>query len=276
MSLSVKDILKIATSAAIGSGTAMLLWNYLTKNDNQQRIANTKNNEDDCKSSQHVKDDKNKHLFRYIDEFLSLKCVTDLINHKIYPDAKEITESMSILNALRKYFHSSSKDLQKHKDYNFANKNVTAIIIGDGSTPRIASLLCFVTKWNNIYSIDPQLKINKNKSWKNIKHLKCLRSKIEDITIKVQDVKDNNIVVIFMHSHVLLEQSLLSISNLNNNNFNGKVSLITVPCCQYINKHKTLYDKEADYVFTDVSMATNKNTFYIWKDIDLNLIQSGL
>ena len=163
MSLSASDMLKLAASAAIGSTTALLLWNYLMKDD-----INVDNNHNDNNCMEISMDNRNKHLFRYIDEFLSLKCVTDLIDHKLYPDTKEITESMAILNVLRTYFNSSSKDLKNDYDYNFENKNVTAIVVGDGSTPRIAALLCFITKWNDIYSIDPQLKINKNKSWENI------------------------------------------------------------------------------------------------------------
>eukprot|EP01084_Bolivina_argentea_P087181 157496_1 len=258
--MSFKQHVYVALSAAVGSGAAFVLWNFLLNPQYSKNIKTELNKSESTSASE-----EKIHFFRYIDEFLSLKCVTDLIEHKVYPNAKEITESFSILHSLRKYLNSSSKDFESHYDYNFENKNVTALVIGDGSTPRIASLLCYITKWNNVYSIDPQLKIKKNKSWNNIRHLKCLRSKIEDITIKIND--NNNVIVIFMHSHVLLEESLLSISFNKQNNNKHKMAVITVPCCQYMNKHKTLYNQQPDYTFTDISMASNKNTFYIWKDV---------
>ena len=252
--------LMVALSAAIGSAAAFVLWN-LTMEEN----AGSKQKEPPS-TSKAIDDDEQKHLFRYIDEFLSLKCAEDLIAHKIYPNAKEITESFSVLHALRTYLNSSSKD-PSHRDYHFENSNVTAVVIGDGSTPRIASLLCFITKWNSVYSVDPMLNIKKNRSWNKIRHLKCKRSKIEDLTIKIE--RDHNVVVLLMHSHVLLDRSLESLcfTDGEDRKSKSKIAVVTVPCCQFVEKHKTLYDKQADFTFTDVSMATDKNTFYIWKDV---------
>ena len=235
-----------------------MLWSYITKNDQKESIKPISDSTADTKL----------HFFRYLDEFLTLRCATDLIEHKIYPNSKEITESFAVLHSLRKYLNASSKDLVAHNNFNFNNPNVSAIVIGDGATPRVGSLLCFITKWRNVYSVDPILKINKNKAWKNINHLKCLRSKIEDITIKIN--ANDNVVVIFMHSHVLLEQSLLSICFDHEHDANKhKIAVITAPCCQFIEKHKTLYDKKPDYSFTDISMASEKNIFYIWKDVKI-------
>ena len=251
----------VALSAAIGSSAAIVLWNYTMK---KEADSNTKGS---LLSSKADNNEEQKHLFRYIDEFLSLKCAEDLIAHKIYPNAKEITEAFSVLHALRTYLKSSSKD-PLHRNYHFENSNVTAVVIGDGSTPRIASLLCFITKWKSVYSVDPMLNIKKNRSWNKIRHLKCKRSKIEDLTIKIEP--DHNVVVLLMHSHVLLERSLESLcfTNGEDRKSKSKIAVVTVPCCQFVEKHKTLYDKQADFTFSDVSMATDKNTFYIWKDVN--------
>ena len=71
-----------------------------------------------------------------------------------------------------------------------------------------------------------------------------------------------------MHSHVLLEESLISMTNLRDNDFTGKVSVITAPCWQYVNKHRTLSQKQPDYTFTDISMATKKiKIFFIFRRI---------
>merc|ERR1719242_515792 len=175
----------IGLSAAFGSTTAIVLWNFLMENESD---LGSSRNELSVKQSKNQKDpnDDQRHLFRYIDEFLSLKCAEDLIAHKIYPNGKEITESFSVLHALRTYLNASSKDLSSDWDYHFENSKVTAVVIGDGATPRIASLLCFITKWNAVYSVDPMLKIKNNKSWNRIRHLQCKRSKIEDLSIKIE------------------------------------------------------------------------------------------
>ncbi|HUS51341.1 MAG TPA: hypothetical protein VMZ91_14325, partial [Candidatus Paceibacterota bacterium] len=38
---------------------------------------------------------------RYLNEFTRLKCGSDLLRSKVFPNAKEITESMGAYNALR-------------------------------------------------------------------------------------------------------------------------------------------------------------------------------
>eukprot|EP01083_Nonionella_stella_P217096 779604_1 len=261
MATQLRDTGLIALSALCGSGAAWMFWNYVTRKDTQTNGSRTEIKQI---NTNHHCEEKN-HLFRYIDEFLSLKCATDLMGHNIYPNCKEITESFSVLHALRKYLNASSKNVEKHKKYHFENSDVTAIVVGDGTTPRIASLLCYITKWDNVYSVDPQLRIKKNKSWKHIQHLTCLQSKIEDITIKIND--NHNVIVVFMHSHVLLEESLSSICFSNRNNKGNEMCVVTVPCCQFMQKHKTLYGQQPDHTFEDISMASSKNTFYIWKDL---------
>jgi len=42
---------------------------------------------------------------------------------------------------------------------------------------------------------------------------------------------------------------------------------MTVPCCQFVSKHRSLYGTKPDFTDTDISMASDKNTMYIWKDV---------
>ena len=87
---------------------------------------------------------------RYLDEFIKLKCSPDLLKSNLFPNAKEITESMGVYNAVR-------RNLQK--EYSLASPDICCLVIGDGHVPRTASLFAMRTRWT-VFSIDPKLRLN--------------------------------------------------------------------------------------------------------------------
>ena len=102
---------------------------------------------------------------RYIDEFIRLDCAPLLLELKIFPDAKEITEAMSTFHAYRRFIQPN---LPKQS---LGRKCV--VCVGDGSTPRCASIFALRCKGWEAIAIDPQMRIQtKKKSLKKNKKRK--------------------------------------------------------------------------------------------------------
>jgi hypothetical protein len=110
-------------------------------------------------------------LFKYINDFMGLKCLADLTSRKIFPDGKEVTESQGAFWGVTKFL--LNRDMSK-----FGDKQINLISVGDGRQPRTAALFALRTRWNCI-SIDPNLaKID----W-DIERLTCYKSRIEDLDL---------------------------------------------------------------------------------------------
>jgi len=171
---------------------------------------------------------------RYIDWFFSLNCAGDLLNLKVFPDAKEVTETMAVYNATRKQFRKKIP-MNEHKIVH---------VVADGSTPRTAAFLAFLTKWQ-LYSIDPQMK----EEWvvqDKVERLKCYKNKIEDIyeTLPTPDL------VILVHPHVTYEVIKECYPN---------TPIIAMPCCVH-------YPEElASKVYRDQGVWSPQNKILIYR-----------
>ncbi|CAF3435354.1 unnamed protein product, partial [Rotaria sp. Silwood2] len=73
----------------------------------------------------------------YLDEFLQLRCASDLISMGLFPNAKEITETFAIWSALRRYIFPQ---LSTSTTSSIDNDRNAIIVVGDGMTPRTAAL----------------------------------------------------------------------------------------------------------------------------------------
>ena len=86
----------------------------------------------------------------YIDMLFGMKCFPDLVSLGVFRSAKDVSESMAVLQGVMRHgnFNSTSKS------------NVLCLCIGDGCTPRTAVLACYLQGWTCV-SIDPAL----NEEW---------------------------------------------------------------------------------------------------------------
>lgn len=92
---------------------------------------------------------------RYFDQFLSLRCAVDLITYGLFPNAKEITESLAAVRAVFLHSGLDRKDPRIH-----------AVCVGDGGTPRTAAALAFRTAWK-CHSVDPLLNRDRIEYWED-------------------------------------------------------------------------------------------------------------
>ena len=111
------------------------------------------------------------HFTRYTDELLSLASAPTLLELRLFPNAKELTESFSIFNAARA--HLTDKEF----GFDFSDPAVTVIAVGDGYTPRTAALFGFRTKWRCV-SVDPLM--TTPSEWAKVQRL-VHRARFQDV-----------------------------------------------------------------------------------------------
>lgn len=145
---------------------------------------------------------------RYLDELVSLRCAPDLLNprRKLFPNAKEVSESFGAFEAVRRYF----RDWMPLSD-------VTAACVGDGCRPRTAATFAMRTRWN-VLSIDPALR--NPHSVGDIRRLECNVKRVQDCAPR----RFARLLIVAVHSHATLAESLSTLSG-------DEVGIIAIPCC---------------------------------------------
>lgn len=134
---------------------------------------------------------------KYIQRYFHLNSSAEMQAMNLFPNIKEITESFGIFNAIENYLIPT---------FNLDRKinNTICFVVGDGSTPRTASVINFMTKWT-IVSIDPRLNYAKWEStWSKIQRLNIFKGKGEDYKIDKNSLPYlyTNAIIILPHSHI--------------------------------------------------------------------------
>lgn len=182
----------------------------------------------------------------YIDRFIRSRCAGRLLSLGLFPNAKEITESVAIFEAWQNFFQPTGRFARK-------DKRVVLVSVGDGHVPRTAAFFAHMTAWK-CYSIDPEL--NYQKYWnKDIPRLTYIKSKIEDQDLQFDDCSD--VLIVAVHSHAPMMDVLKHIHS-------GRRSLIALPCCE-----KSYADNAAtaDEVYDDPCVWSPMRKVMIWNDV---------
>jgi hypothetical protein len=178
---------------------------------------------------------------RYINEFVRLDCAPDILALKLFPNAKEITESMAAFHAVRAHIVNQC-------GASFDNKNIATVCIGDGHTPRTAALFAFRTAWA-CYSIDPKLR----KIVWDIKRLIPYDERIEDVILDLRYF--DQVIMLQVHSHADLATSLENIKA-------KRMHVVAIPCCIPMEIPGRYY-----IGYEDMSIWSPENTVKVWRDI---------
>ena len=137
----------------------------------------------------------------YLDQFVGLTCAGDLLNLKLFPNAKEITESMAAYAALRKRLEAR------------LSEPLSVLVVGDGSTPRTGALIAFRSRWN-VTSVDPN--INPKNLNLPISRLRVCKGKVEELEYALAPGAMD--IVVAVHSHA----KILPL---------GRLLTVEIPCC---------------------------------------------
>uniref|UniRef100_K3WDE4 Uncharacterized protein n=1 Tax=Globisporangium ultimum (strain ATCC 200006 / CBS 805.95 / DAOM BR144) TaxID=431595 RepID=K3WDE4_GLOUD len=199
---------------------------------------------------------------RYLNEFVGkLQCAPALLEHNLYPDAKEITESMGVFNAVRKYMLRDDQEAAMQTELqqragDAVGKADGIVVVGDGSTPRTAAMFAHRLRHWKSYSIDPAMEYRSSErslGWEKISNLVVIRNKIEKVRITLRRA-----IVVLVHAHVTLEQALSAIDA------EMVVGVITLPCCNWFSKQETLFGRHPDLVYDDFSILSDKREVRLW------------
>ncbi|RMH11322.1 MAG: hypothetical protein D6698_16690 [Gammaproteobacteria bacterium] len=127
---------------------------------------------------------------RLLDDFISLKASPDIIALRVFPDVKEITEAMGMLRSVPRERYG---------------EDLTAVVVGDGSTPRLGALLAHVTKWQ-VHSIDPRLRAERIPTWTSkVRRLHIWPQKFQNAPVRDADL------LFLPHAHVSVREAMRAI-----------------------------------------------------------------
>lgn len=196
---------------------------------------------------------------KYLNRYIRLKASADMQALELFPNLKEIQESFSIFNVIESYILKRDTNIDRNKE-----NHVLCFVVGDGTTPRTAATISFMTKWDTV-SCDPIMR-NPAK-YAGIKRCYVRTSKGEDIAHIVRERVDiieyDYIFLIFPHSHIP------NTNEIYKHFTDRKVWIINMPCC-----HK----KQDDYLplkewvsFKDDAVASPENTIKVYCNY-LNLV----
>lgn len=154
---------------------------------------------------------------RYFDQFLRMRCREDLIANRVFPDAKELTESFAAADAV---LHKVNLDP--------GDDGVTAVVIGDGSTPRTAATIALRSAWRAL-SIDPALRLDVVRAWPR----RVDRLEVRAIPVEMLDeLVAGRCVVVALHAHVALDESIRAVARCGGE----VVAAVAIPCCGWIHE----------------------------------------
>eukprot|EP00943_MAST-04B_sp_MAST-4B-sp1_P007990 g7990.t1 len=211
---------------------------------------------------------------QHLDAVWSLKCFKKLVELEVFPDAKDISESMGAFRAATLYSHlelncDNNNDIIKTRS-RWKQQNIWCLCIGDGSTPRTATLISFLTSWNLI-SVDPGLKQEfVGKDPKGINRMECFDMKFEDwvkffsssSACKIIKLECNYLYIICVHSHhrFVGDACFEKVRNLFGN---PRTCLVNLPCCARYSPIKDI-GRTPDITFEDPAIFSACRKIDMW------------
>ena len=187
---------------------------------------------------------------QYMTEFMQLGCATELLQNRLFPDAKELSESFGAYNAWRRHLS---------KTFHAEDDDITLISVGDGQTPRTAALFAYRTKWQCI-AVDPEM--NEKEQTYNIQRLQHFRAKIEELRIKT-----TRALIVMVHAHVSLEATLASITTTD-----GCCGCIALPCCNFYAAIDSIHHPKAVPEYHDMAVFSPHRLTRIWERLPCGMI----
>lgn len=181
---------------------------------------------------------------KHINDFMRLQCAPDIMALKLFPNAKEITESMGVFAAVERV-------LVGEEVLSLTETNVALVSVGDGATPRTAGLFAFRTHWQ-CYSIDPNL--NQARDWEHcIQRLRIERRRVEDETLDLRAF--DHVVIAMVHSHAPMKETLKHVL--------GRVRhVVALPCCVPMEIPSRPY-----FGLDDHNIWSPKHTIKLWTGV---------
>ena len=156
---------------------------------------------------------------RYLDWLLRINSGEDILRHQLFPNAKEVTESVAAYFAVRK----NLSDI-----YKFDDPSVLVVVVGDGTKPRTGAIFAYMTKWT-VVSVDPIMQTEHGWNAK-IDRLHAYKARIEDTGViwGREDCKQfKKLIIVSVHGHAKLTDCLEVTLKIDAE----EATIISIPCC---------------------------------------------
>jgi len=231
---------------------------------------------------------------RFVDTFLRWRCGRELLAMELFPNTKEITESMACLEVVSEELGSI---------VSLTDPTCTAVVVGDGRTPRTGALLAMRTRWAKIVSIDPALhgltgeeqvdyktlpkelqsfesqeqtdanlsrRAKMREDIKGIDRLEVEACKVEETEVALPP-DCRHVVLILPHAHVTPDEALkcLNFTACVASGSKPTISVVQLPCCGFV-WHDTALGLAANKVWFDPRIASGCRTVRVWPDVSPN------
>ena len=221
---------------------------------------------------------------RYVTELLKLACAPELVRLRLFPDAKELTESFAANNAARSFLYPRGAERGRVDP---ADAAVTCVAVGDGNTPRTAALFAFLTRWQCV-AVDPEMvewrEWGKRRgvvddgeadarggtgdaldapgevppgAWGGVRRLRAFRKKIQEIRVECEKA-----VLVLVHAHVSLAECLAQVQTRS-----GRCSAVILPCCNWYQKLRHPEGAPPLAEYDDGSVASPQRTVRVFDDL---------
>ena len=173
---------------------------------------------------------------KYAKWLFTQKHLSELLADGMWPNFKEFTECAAGFHAVMQVIPQLLR----------SESNIACYCIGDGHRPQMACMISALTRWMNIFSIDPLLCAKKweNKISSKISLCKTTTEKLPNVSLSI---------VIAIHSHA------------NFNDFWNRIPCpaigISIPCCvpQTVDNEIPLLE------YIDMGITSPMNAVLIWK-----------
>lgn len=173
---------------------------------------------------------------RYFNALLHRSVGARLVELKVFPNAKELTESFAALRAVLRY----------REFFPPGDGSVQLVVVGDGKTPATAVTFALQTRWT-CHAVDPRLRPDSR--WDEIPRLALHAKPIEEMAFAA-----DRLVVVAVHAHVdaAVVRSRVSAREL---------LLVFMPCCVPAQLNRP---PELEYVDPDVLSGARR--ILIWRE----------
>ena len=170
---------------------------------------------------------------RYLNRLVTSSAGVRLLEARVFPDAKEVTESFAVRQAVTRVPGLDPGD-----------SDVVLVAVGDGTTPRTAATFALTTAWE-CHSVDPRLRTKL--AWSRIPRLSCHAVGAEALL-----VRGRTVVVAMVHAHVDVPTALGGITA-------EQLIVIAMPCCVPVG-----IDAPPAVRYRDDAVGSPENEILIW------------
>ncbi len=155
---------------------------------------------------------------RMINEFLRLGCAPGLLATGVFPNAKELSESMAAFESVRQGL------IEAGRDKLLGDPSVVFYDIGSGRAPRTAVVAAFRSRWKCV-AVDPMLAPLSDRL-RQVDRLHLAPLRIEDYTLPAEDAA-KMAVVTCVHHHASLSATFDTLRLGERPGY----CLVSIPCC---------------------------------------------